>query len=729
MSLQTIQRLDNATDPASAGAKAAALALLADTDETIPDGFVITVDATRSLESSELVSAVGDALTRIGALRVAVRSSGVEEDLVDASHAGEYLSLLGVSAQAGTVLDAARRVVASADGTPMAVLVQAMVDATVAGAAFSSNPVTGDAEVMVSAVDGLADRLMEGSTTGDEWIVRNGKARHISGGNTDQALILDVAALAERLAERQGYPVDIEWAHDGETLHLLQCRPITALPTQPAFEIPEGSWQKDTTHYPTPVSPLVASGIAAESEAIARWMARSGLILEKIDEVSLGGEIYSQPVPVGGGGSGKPPPRFVMGIVVRLHPALRSRMGTAKEVVASGSLEDSPRKWREEWKPEMTASVAGFRAIDVTTLDDGSLLAHIDELFAFSAHALGIHFDLMLPYVVAIHDLVTTATTMLGWDENQVLRLLSGHSPASSGPTTAMRGVAGTIRQSSAAMAALDGPDDDLIARISAVDADSGDAVANWVDTYGFRSTQYDWSSLTIAEQPGLIARMIRAEVENETTLLSHDDVEAEARAALSPSDVREFDDLLSRARDIYPVREDNIHWTYTAQGALLRRAYLEVGRRLATRDIIGLAEDVFMLEQVEVARALTDSEHDSLTDLARRRRAERAWVATHPGPAFLGDPPGAPPDIGAFPAAGRRLNQALLWTVEREFGAITPTSSSDGVVAGIPGAAGVHTGTARTVRSEADFTKVQQGDVVICPITNPSWSVLFGIA
>ncbi|MFV2000749.1 MAG: PEP-utilizing enzyme, partial [Acidimicrobiia bacterium] len=47
----------------------------------------------------------------------------------------------------------------------------------------------------------------------------------------------------------------------------------------------------------------------------------------------------------------------------------------------------------------------------------------------------------------------------------------------------------------------------------------------------------------------------------------------------------------------------------------------------------------------------------------------------------------------------------------------------------GIPGAAGVHTGTARTVRSEADFTKVQQGDVVICPITNPSWSVLFGIA
>jgi len=76
---------------------------------------------------------------------VAVRSSGVDEDLGDAFHAGEYLSVLGVPAEAEAVIDAARRVVASANGTPMAVLVQAMVDATVAGAAFSSSPVTGDA--------------------------------------------------------------------------------------------------------------------------------------------------------------------------------------------------------------------------------------------------------------------------------------------------------------------------------------------------------------------------------------------------------------------------------------------------------------------------------------------------------------------------------------------------------------------------------------------------------
>lgn len=149
--------------------------------------------------------------------------------------------------------------------------------------------------------------------------------------------------------------------------------------------------------------------------------------------------------------------------------------------------------------------------------------------------------------------------------------------------------------------------------------------------------------------------------------------------------------------------------------------AHLEVGGRLATREIIETAKDVFFLEPVEVSDALANLDHHSLTDIARRRRAEQAWVAAHPGPAFLGDPPGLPPDIGAFPAVGRRLNQALPWTVEREFGIIVLPSGADGVVSGIPGAAGIYTGTARLVRSEADFANAHRGDVVICPITNPS--------
>ena len=39
----------------------------------------------------------------------------------------------------------------------------------------------------------------------------------------------EVAALARTLEEQMGWPVDIECAYHGETLYLLQCRPITSL--------------------------------------------------------------------------------------------------------------------------------------------------------------------------------------------------------------------------------------------------------------------------------------------------------------------------------------------------------------------------------------------------------------------------------------------------------------------------------------------------------------------
>lgn len=724
----TIQQLHDTAAPANAGTKASTLAELARSGETVPAGFVIPVQIARSLDANDLAPSIEAALIEMGKGRVAVRSSGLVEDLENESHAGQYLSILDVPSDVGSVIGAARRVVASANGSPMAVLVQAMVDATTAGAAFSANPVTGDPEVIVSAVEGLADRLMEGSVTGDVWVVRDDAAHHMGGGDTDSALVLEVAVLAQRLEGRQGHPVDIEWAYDGETLYLLQCRPITALPVRPDLTLPEGSWQKDTTHHPVPLLPLTASLASKEAEAASGWFEPFGLVVDRIEQVTVGGEIYVRVVPVGGG-SGKPPPRIVMGLVARLHPGLRARMANAKRVIELGIIEDAPRRWEEEWKPELEASIARYRTVDLALFDDGKLLSHIDDLFTFAEHSIEIHFDLFPPYFVAIHEFVAAATDMLGWDENRVLRLLSGHSPASSEPTVAMRRVAEAIRRSPVAMASLDGPDGNLVARVTAADPDCGAAIRDWVDTYGFRNSRYDWSSPTIGEQPSLIAQMIRAEVDNETSLLNHDGVEAEARAALNASDTASFEVLMARARAVYPVREDSVPLTYSAQGALLRRAYLEVGARLAKHGVISDAEDVFYLEQAEVPTALMDDRHGSLVDLVQRRRAERAWVETHPGPAFLGDPPGSPPDISAFPEAGRRLNEGLLWMVEREFGAPPEPSGADGIIGGTPGAAGIHTGVARIVRSEADFANVQPGDVVICPITNPAWSVLFGIA
>jgi phosphoenolpyruvate synthase/pyruvate phosphate dikinase len=47
----------------------------------------------------------------------------------------------------------------------------------------------------------------------------------------------------------------------------------------------------------------------------------------------------------------------------------------------------------------------------------------------------------------------------------------------------------------------------------------------------------------------------------------------------------------------------------------------------------------------------------------------------------------------------------------------------------GAPGSNGIAAGPVRLVHSVDDFDAVRPGDVIVCRTTDPSWTVLFGIA
>jgi pyruvate,water dikinase len=172
---------EGAADPARSGSKAAALAALAARGFPVPPAFVVTTaacerilatvdDAVEDLASTELPgdvwAGIVSGLRRLGGGAVAVRSSGTAEDLPDASYAGRYETVLGVSGP-DEVARAVRRCLASAGSArvraysgshryTMAVLIQRLVPADAAGVAFTANPVTGDEEILVSAVRGWA---------------------------------------------------------------------------------------------------------------------------------------------------------------------------------------------------------------------------------------------------------------------------------------------------------------------------------------------------------------------------------------------------------------------------------------------------------------------------------------------------------------------------------------------------------------------------------------------
>jgi pyruvate,water dikinase len=70
-----------------------------------------------------------------------------------------------------------------------------------------------------------------------------------------------------------------------------------------------------------------------------------------------------------------------------------------------------------------------------------------------------------------------------------------------------------------------------------------------------------------------------------------------------------------------------------------------------------------------------------------------------------------------------------LLWYIDRVFEADSSgraqragAPSLDGIAA----APGQYTGPVRVTTDESEFGRLRSGDVLVCPITSPAWSVLF---
>lgn len=135
---------------------------------------------------------------------------------------------------------------------------QIMVDADVAGAVFSVNPVTGEDEVVINSSWGLGESIVSGLVQGDIYTTRKSDGaeidfpfignkrtkiiRHESGAGTKTVAVderdrnrrsltpsqvAQLTKLVTILESYFGYPVDIEFAISKGRIALLQVRPVT----------------------------------------------------------------------------------------------------------------------------------------------------------------------------------------------------------------------------------------------------------------------------------------------------------------------------------------------------------------------------------------------------------------------------------------------------------------------------------------------------------------------
>jgi len=258
------------------GGKAARLSETLRAGLAVPRGFALHPDCVARAAQGQLLpnerAALEHSLAQFKGGAVAVRSSAIGEDGTSASFAGQHASFLNVrgldeilsaiaSVWTSGQSEAARRYRArmSIAGEPrVAVIVQALVPAEVAGVLFTVDPISGSGERwMVEASWGLGEAVVGGLVTPDRYVIaRTGELLERQLGRKDVAMVAnehggttelainDLARVQEACLDEQalvrlaelgaacerlfGAGQDIEWAQARGKLSLLQCRPVTS---------------------------------------------------------------------------------------------------------------------------------------------------------------------------------------------------------------------------------------------------------------------------------------------------------------------------------------------------------------------------------------------------------------------------------------------------------------------------------------------------------------------
>ncbi len=372
-----------ADDVAAVGGKAVNLGSMTRAGLPVPEGFCIGTAAYRTVVGAALadlivalgaaddatqVELAGRARERILALpvpealtetivahyralgadvAVAVRSSATAEDLADASFAGQQDSFLAVVG-APSVLEAVRRCWASLwtdravayrrshgvdQGTvSLAVVVQRMVEAEVAGVMFTADPITGSRRrTVIDASPGLGEAVVSGAVNPDHLVADSATGAVIEarpgdktvlirarpGGGTDRLdgpadpdLCLDDTAVAElvslgrRVTEHYGSPQDTEWARDrAGRWWLTQARPITTL-----YPLPDGEYGGDRLLFcitlaqglTRPITPMGLAVFRLAGASIAALAGRPLAEPRRGPEVlhTLGGRLFADVTPL-----------------------------------------------------------------------------------------------------------------------------------------------------------------------------------------------------------------------------------------------------------------------------------------------------------------------------------------------------------------------------------------------------------------------------------------------
>lgn len=195
--------------------------------------------------------------------------------------------------------------------------------------------------------------------------------------------------------------------------------------------------------------------------------------------------------------------------------------------------------------------------------------------------------------------------------------------------------------------------------------------------------------------------------------------------------DKQTFNQLLMTARTVFPYVENHLfyveHWFHT----LFYRKMRELAKIVAAHGFIKDPEDIWYLHRNEIREALYDM--SAAWAVGTVARGPSYWPAEIEKRKSILDKLrqwSPPPGLGVAPEVITEPFTIMLWgvTSERVADWKAPKPDPDKIteLRGFAGSPGVVEGPARVIRSVDEIAQVQQGEILVCPITSPSWAPVF---
>jgi pyruvate, water dikinase len=215
-----------------------------------------------------------------------------------------------------------------------------------------------------------------------------------------------------------------------------------------------------------------------------------------------------------------------------------------------------------------------------------------------------------------------------------------------------------------------------------------------------------------------------------EELVAERDRITGEYAELLSGDALETFQGKLGLARTVYPYVENHNfyieHWT---MGIFWRKAR-QLSTMLHEQGFWSGEHDMFYLRRDEVREALFDYVNGWMVgapaigpdywpaEVERRRAIVDALSTARPQPAL-----NAPPEVITEPFT------LMLWGITDDQIAnwLGTGDAPDGTFKGMAASPGIAEGPARVISSADQLTEVRDGEILVAPVTAPSWGPIFG--